>query len=73
VIIGLVILVVLGLAFIWFWGLLIGGLAVWYEHKHPELAEPSTHVNILTRDKPYDWSQETEGWDGSEELTIDDI
>lgn len=66
-------------AFISFWGLLLGGIAFLVIRKKQRrqirelaLQEPPSHVTLLTPPKPYDWESATSGWDGAEELDVDE-
>ena len=69
----LIVLIAMGFTFIWVGGMILGGIAAWQKLKDDKKEfEQPTHVNVLTREKPYEWSEELEGWDGAEELEIDE-
>ena len=79
--VGLLILGFLFYAFCAFWGLLLGFTAKIMSDKYKsgalpqkgtKYAEPPSHVNILTPPQPYDQSQDLAGWDGAEELDIEE-
>jgi hypothetical protein len=74
--VGLFILAVAFWAFCSFWGLLIGVVAAIMSKKYKReellrgLAEPPSHVNLLTPPTPYDRESDLSGWDGAEELDV---
>jgi hypothetical protein len=76
----LIVLLVIGFVFygvISFFGLLIGGLVALQssriKRKHArKLQEPPSHVNLLTPPTPYNWETDLSGWDGAEELEIEE-
>ena len=79
--IGLLVIGLLFWAFCSFWGFLLGTVGTWMSEKYKsgelpqrgtKYAEPPSHVNLLTPPAPYDWETDLDGWDGAEELDVDE-
>jgi hypothetical protein len=79
--VGLLILGVAFYAFCSFWGLVLGGTAAYMSKKYKsgelpqkgnKYAEPPSHVNLLTPPTPYDQEADLAGWDGVEELDVEE-
>lgn len=73
-------IIAVGWAFLTFWGYVFGGLIAWRSHqyktgKRPQklnISEPPSHVKLLTPPTPYNQETDLAGWDGAEELDVEE-
>lgn len=76
--VGLLIIGLVFYGFCSFWGFVIAATAKFMSDKYKsgalpqKYAEPPSHVNLLIPPQPYDQAKNLAGWDGAEELDIEE-
>jgi len=74
--VGIFFIILLVWGFCSFFGMLLGGVGYLMSERYKRLdsqpQEPLSHVHLLTPPTPYDWETDLEGWDGGEELDVDE-